>query len=50
MPTTAGDLWREDLREVSSGLMNAATGIALGIALGLAVWGALIALVWMLIR
>jgi hypothetical protein len=50
MPTTADDLWGEDWREVSDGLMNAATGIALGIALGLSVWGALIVLVWTLIR
>jgi hypothetical protein len=50
MPMTAGDLWREDRREVSGGLMNAATGIGLGIALGLSVWGGLVALVWMLVR
>jgi hypothetical protein len=50
MPMTADDLWREDRREVSGGLMNAATGIGLGIALGLSVWGAIIALVWMFFR
>jgi hypothetical protein len=50
MPMTVDDLWREDWREVSGGLMNAATGIALGIALGLSVWGGLIALLWMLVR
>jgi hypothetical protein len=50
MPTTANDVWREDLREITEGLMNAPTGIALSIAVGLSAWGGLIALFWMLLR
>jgi hypothetical protein len=49
MPTAADDLWRDDRREVSEGLMNAATGIAFGIGLGLSAWAALIVLVRVLI-
>ena len=50
MPTTAHNMWREDWREISEGLMNAPTGIALGIAVGLSAWGGLFALAWTLLR
>jgi hypothetical protein len=50
MPTAADDPWREDWPEVTEGLMNAPTGIALGMAVGLSAWSGLIALVWLLLR
>jgi hypothetical protein len=50
MPMTADDLLRREDRREISGLMNAATGIALAIAMGLSVWAGLIALVWSLVR
>jgi hypothetical protein len=50
MPTAADDPWREEWREITEGLMNAPTGIALGMAVGLSAWSGLIALVWLLLR
>jgi hypothetical protein len=50
MRITANDVWREERPEITEGLLNAPTGIALGMAVGLCAWGGLIALVWMLLR
>jgi hypothetical protein len=50
MPTTADDVWREDWREISEGLIDAPTGIALGMFVGLSAWGGLAALLWLLLH